>query len=131
MRLHVKAIATLKHVFDTQLPRLLSIPFDPDNPIIGLAALPPGVNPVLRAAKAAANGRRTATTIRKERDMLSSISKESPALLIDLGIGVIGFILSFGWGKVSGRNMDRDATLLLVKVWGGIAIFGMVLVFVM
>ncbi len=51
--------------------------------------------------------------------------------MIDLGIGVIGFILSFGWGKVSGRNMDRDATLLLVKIWGGIAIFGMVLAFVM
>jgi hypothetical protein len=63
--------------------------------------------------------------------MLSSISKESPALLIDLGIGVIGFILSFGWGKASGRNMDRDTTLLLVKVWGGIAVFGMVLAFVM
>lgn len=63
--------------------------------------------------------------------MLATISKESPALLIDLGIGVIGFILSFGWGKVSGRNMDRDATLLLVKIWGGIAIFGMVLAFVM
>ena len=63
--------------------------------------------------------------------MLSSISKESPALLIDLGIGVVGFVLSFGWGKVSGRTMDRDATLLLVKIWGGIAVFGMVLAFVM
>ena len=63
--------------------------------------------------------------------MLSSISKESPALLIDLGIGVVGFVLSFGWGKVSGRPMDRDATLFLVKIWGGIAVFGMVLAFVM
>ncbi len=63
--------------------------------------------------------------------MLASISKESPALLIDLGIGVVGFVLSFAWGKVSGRIMDRDATLLLVKIWGGIAIFGMVLAFVM
>lgn len=63
--------------------------------------------------------------------MLASISKESPALLIDLGIGVVGFVLSFAWSKVSGRTMDRDATLLLVKIWGGIAIFGMVLAFVM
>lgn len=43
------------------------------------------------------------------------------------GIGVVGFVLSFGWGKVSGRTMDRDATLFLVKIWSGIAAFGMVL----
>jgi hypothetical protein len=63
--------------------------------------------------------------------MLASISKEAPALLIDLGIGVVGFVLSVGWGKVSGRNMDRDTTLFLAKVWGGIALFGMVLAFIM
>jgi hypothetical protein len=63
--------------------------------------------------------------------MLASISKEAPALMIDLGIGVVGFVLSIVWGKVSGRNMDRDTMLLLAKVWGGIAIFGMVLAFIM
>jgi hypothetical protein len=63
--------------------------------------------------------------------MLASISREAPALMIDLGIGVVGFVLSIGWGKVSGRNMDRDSVLLLAKVWGGIAVFGMVLAFIM
>ena len=48
--------------------------------------------------------------------MLASISKEAPALMIDLGIGVVGFVLSVGWGKVSKRNMDRDTVLLLVKM---------------
>jgi hypothetical protein len=63
--------------------------------------------------------------------MLASISKEAPALIIDLGIGVVGFVLSIVWGKVSGRDMDRDTVLFLAKVWGGIAAFGMVLAFIM
>lgn len=63
--------------------------------------------------------------------MLASISKEAPALLIDVGIGVVGFFFSFGWGKASGRDMDGDTTMLLVKVWGGIALFGMVLAFLL
>lgn len=63
--------------------------------------------------------------------MLASINKEAPALMIDLGIGVVGFVLSIAWGKLSGRNMDRDTVLLLAKVWGGVAVFGMVLAFIM
>jgi hypothetical protein len=63
--------------------------------------------------------------------MLASISKEAPALIIDLGVGVVGFVLSIVWGKVSGRDMDRDTVLFLAKVWGGIAAFGMVLAFIM
>jgi hypothetical protein len=50
--------------------------------------------------------------------------------MIDLGIGVVGFVLSFLWGKLSGRNMDRDTIVVLATVWSGIAIFGMVLAFV-
>ena len=63
--------------------------------------------------------------------MLASISKEAPALVIDLGIGVVGFVLSVGWGKVTGRNMERDTILFLAKLWGGIALFGMILAFLM
>lgn len=48
--------------------------------------------------------------------MLASISKEAPALIIDVGIGVVGFFLSFGWGKASGRDMDRDTTVLLEPI---------------
>ena len=63
--------------------------------------------------------------------MLASISKEAPAIVIDLGIGVVGFVLSVGWGKVTGRNMERDTILFLAKLWGGIALFGIVLAFIM
>ena len=63
--------------------------------------------------------------------MIASISKEAPALVIDLGIGVVGFVLSVGWGKVTGRNMERDTILFLAKLWGGIALFGMILAFIM
>jgi hypothetical protein len=50
--------------------------------------------------------------------------------MIDLGIGVVGFMISFGWGKLSGRTMDRGTILVLATLWSGIAIFGMVLAFV-
>ena len=63
--------------------------------------------------------------------MLASIRKEAPAIVIDLGIGVVGFVLSVGWGKVTGRNMERDTILFLAKLWGGIALFGIVLAFIM
>jgi hypothetical protein len=56
---------------------------------------------------------------------------KSPALIIDLVIGIAGFSLSVGWGKASGRKMDRGTMLFLAKLWGGIALFGMVLAFVM
>lgn len=63
--------------------------------------------------------------------MFSIFSKEAPALVIDLGIGVVGFVLSIGWGKVTGRIMERDTILFLAKLWGCIALFGMVLAFIM
>ena len=36
-----------------------------------------------------------------------------------LVVGVIGFGLSVLWGKTTGRNMDRDTLIFLVKMWGG------------
>ena len=53
-----------------------------------------------------------------------------PALVIDLGIGVVGFDLSVAWGRRTGGEMDRDTVLFLAKMWGGIAIFSMILVFI-
>ncbi|MGC2618506.1 MAG: hypothetical protein WA414_05645 [Acidobacteriaceae bacterium] len=63
--------------------------------------------------------------------MLANISKDTPVLLMDVGVGVVGFLLCFIGGKASGRDMDRDTTMFLVKMWGGIALLGMVLVFIM
>jgi hypothetical protein len=63
--------------------------------------------------------------------MLNSLSKEGPGLFIDLGVGIGGFLLSLGWGRASGRTMDRDIVLFLAKIWGGIAVFGMILAFIM
>jgi hypothetical protein len=63
--------------------------------------------------------------------MIASISRDGPVLVMDLGIGVVGFLLCFIGGKASGREMDRDTTMFLVKMWGGIALFGMVLVFIL
>ena len=60
-----------------------------------------------------------------------TFSKEAPVLLIDLVAGTIGFLLAVSWGKVSGRDMDRDTVLFLAKMFGGIMVFGAVLAFVM
>lgn len=63
--------------------------------------------------------------------METRILKEAPAILIDLIVGAIGFAISIGWWKVSGRTVDRDSTIFIAKMWIGIAIFGIFLAFVM
>jgi hypothetical protein len=62
---------------------------------------------------------------------MSSAGSEAFVLSIDLAVGIVGFVISLGWGKATGRDMDRDTKLLLAKVWGGIALFGMVLTLIM
>lgn len=47
-----------------------------------------------------------------------------------LAVGVVGFGLSVLWGKVTGRDMDRDTILFLVKMWGGIVLVFLVLNFI-
>jgi hypothetical protein len=63
--------------------------------------------------------------------MEAHIMKEAPVLLIDLVGGIVGFIIALGWWKVSGRTVDRDSTIFIAKIFGGIALFGMFLAFVM
>lgn len=63
--------------------------------------------------------------------MSFSISKQWPALVLDSVLGVVGFLLSLGRGRLSGGEMDRDAVIFLAKLWGGIALFGIILVFIM
>jgi hypothetical protein len=40
-------------------------------------------------------------------------------LIVDVVVGFVGFGLSILWGKVTGRDMDRDTVLFLGKLWGG------------
>lgn len=63
--------------------------------------------------------------------MEAHIIKEAPVLLIDLVGGIVGFIIALGWWKVSGRTVDRDSTIFIAKIFAGIALFGMVLAFIM
>lgn len=63
--------------------------------------------------------------------MEAHIIKEAPVLFIDLVGGIVGFIIALGWWKVSGRTVDRDSTIFIAKIFAGIALFGMVLAFIM
>ena len=63
--------------------------------------------------------------------MEAHIIKEAPVLLIDLVGGIVGFIIALGWWKVSGRTVDRDSTIFIAKIFAGMALFGMVLAFIM
>ena len=49
---------------------------------------------------------------------------------IMLAVGIVGFLASLSWGKVMGREMDRDAVLFLAKIWGGIVILFLVIDFI-
>jgi len=57
------------------------------------------------------------------------IIKEAPVLLIDLVGGIVGFVIALAWWKVSGRNLDRDSTIFIGKIFAGITLFGMALAF--
>ncbi len=61
---------------------------------------------------------------------MAGIDRLAPTLIIMLGIGVVGFVMSLGWSKVVGGGWDRDKIVFLAKMWGGLALAGIVLVFV-
>ena len=53
-----------------------------------------------------------------------TITQEAPVLIIDLGIGVMGFLLYIGWGQFTKTRMPRTTIKILALVWVGIALFG-------
>jgi hypothetical protein len=60
-----------------------------------------------------------------------SLTKEAPVLIIDVGAGIVGFVISIGWWRLSGRTLDRDALVVIGTIFGGLTIFGAILAFVM
>ena len=52
---------------------------------------------------------------------MASISKVLPLLIIILGVGAVGFVLSLGRAKVGG-DWDRDKIVFLAKLWGAIVL---------
>ena len=49
---------------------------------------------------------------------------------IMMAVGIVGFLASLSWGKVMGRNMDRNTVLFLAKIWGGIVLLFLVIDFI-
>jgi hypothetical protein len=44
--------------------------------------------------------------------------------LVLLGVGIVGFLMSLGWSKATGGDLDRDKVLFLAKAWGAfVAVF--------
>lgn len=60
-----------------------------------------------------------------------AMSETAQAIVGALLIGVVGFAISAGWGRISGRGMDRDTYLFLGYMWAGLTLFGILLHFVM
>lgn len=60
---------------------------------------------------------------------MAGIDRLAPPLIIISGVGVVGFVMSLGWSKAVGGGWDRDKVVFLAKMWGGIALAGIILVF--
>lgn len=53
-----------------------------------------------------------------------------PLVEIDVAVGVIGCLLALGWGKTTGRQLDRDTVLFLCKMFGGISFAFLVIILI-
>lgn len=51
-----------------------------------------------------------------------------PLIGIDVAAGVVGTLIAIGWGKIAGRDMDRDTTLFLCKMFGGISLVFLIVI---
>jgi hypothetical protein len=61
---------------------------------------------------------------------MSKIESSIFLAAIMLAVGIVGFLASLSWGKVIGRDMDRDTVLFLAKMWGGIVLLFLVIDFI-
>jgi hypothetical protein len=51
-----------------------------------------------------------------------------PLVEIDLGVGIIGTLLAIAWGKISGRDTDRNTVIFLCKMFGGISLAFLIII---
>ncbi len=63
--------------------------------------------------------------------MGAQFAKVLPVLIIDVIGSLIAFGIGLAWWKASGRELDRTAVVFMAKMFGGIAIAGMILAFIM
>ena len=60
-----------------------------------------------------------------------------PVLMLDVGVAVAGYFLCLGWARRTSRLIDENGKLdsyansFLMKMWGGIGIFGVACYFLM
>jgi len=53
-----------------------------------------------------------------------------PLIEIDVAVGVLGCLLAIGWGRTTGRQVDRDTVLFLCKMFGGISLAFLVIILI-
>ena len=63
--------------------------------------------------------------------MKHTLAFEFPLLMMVAGIGLVGFFLSIVWGKITRTRMTEGTIRMLAGVWIGIALFGMILAFIL
>jgi hypothetical protein len=63
--------------------------------------------------------------------MEAKLTKLLPLLIIFPAVYCVGLGIALGVWKASGRTVDRDTIYFMAKVFAGIAIFGIVLGFLM
>jgi hypothetical protein len=64
-------------------------------------------------------------SIKPDRDLPMTLKPGmlAPLIGIDVAVGVVGIALAFGWGKLVQGDADRDTTVFLCKMFGGISQF--------
>ena len=63
--------------------------------------------------------------------MRMTLDRALPGIFVEVCTGIIGFILSLGWWKVTGRTVDRKVVLVLASIFGVIMIGGTILIFIL
>ena len=62
---------------------------------------------------------------------MTDFEKHAYGIFGALAIGLVGFVLSVIWGGLTRRRMERDTYVFLAKMWSALALFGILLHFVM
>jgi hypothetical protein len=58
-------------------------------------------------------------------------SREIQAIEIDIGVGVVGFLLSLLWGKITGAKITSSKIKMFICIYVGITVLSILAIFVM